>query len=158
MILMVVTWEARGSSGWQPSLVVFKIATLTTYNITIKQCSLTESWTPRNRHQQNTLSCMNDAYVSQQMIPSLVQIMARCLFGAEPLSESMLSHCQSEPQEQTSVKFGSQYNNFPEWENVICKIAAIFLSFIVLINFHFSVWTQCNFSSAAFWNSLLSKM
>ena len=37
--------------------------------------------------------------------PSLVQIMARRLDGAKPLSEPMLEYCYLDPWEQTSIKF-----------------------------------------------------
>ena len=47
----------------------------------------------------------------QWIKPSLIQIMACCLFGAKPLPESVLTYCQLDPGEQTSVKFWSNYNN-----------------------------------------------
>ena len=37
------------------------------------------------------------AYMHHQTRPSLVQIMACCLFGAKPLSESMLDFCKVDP-------------------------------------------------------------
>ena len=40
---------------------------------------------------------------------ALVQIMAYCLFGPKPSSKPMLSNCQLDPYEQTSVKFQSKY-------------------------------------------------
>ena len=36
--------------------------------------------------------------------PALIQVMSRRLFGAEPLPESVLTYCQLDPYEQTSVK------------------------------------------------------
>ena len=44
------------------------------------------------------------AYMHQQSMPSLVQIMACHLDGAKPLSEPMLEYCQLDSWEQTSVK------------------------------------------------------
>ena len=44
--------------------------------------------------------------------PSLVQIVACRLFGAEPLSERMLYYCQLDPQEQISVKLFSKFKYF----------------------------------------------
>ena len=43
---------------------------------------------------------------------ALVQIVARRLFGAKPLSKPMLSYCQLEPWEQTSMKLSSKYKTF----------------------------------------------
>ena len=45
------------------------------------------------------------AYMRQWIGSALVQIMACRLFGAKPLSETMLGYCQLDPKEQTSVKF-----------------------------------------------------
>ena len=39
-------------------------------------------------------SRMNDAYMCQQIMPSLVEIMSCCLYSAKPLSEPMLVYCQ----------------------------------------------------------------
>ena len=50
-------------------------------------------------------SPLSDAYMRQSIGSVLVQIMACRLFGAKPLSEPMLSYCQLDPKEQTSVKF-----------------------------------------------------
>ena len=43
---------------------------------------------------------------------SLVQMMTHRLFGAKPLSEPMLAHCQLDHWEQILVKFKSKWNNF----------------------------------------------
>ena len=43
---------------------------------------------------------------------ALVQIMACRLFHAKPLSKPMLGYCQLDSQEQTSVKFQSNYKTF----------------------------------------------
>ena len=43
---------------------------------------------------------------------ALVQIMACRLFGAKPLSKPMMSYCQLDPREQTSMKFQSKYKTF----------------------------------------------
>ena len=51
----------------------------------------------------------------QKSRPSLVQIMACCLFAVKPLSDTMLGtkmYCQWDHLEQTSVKFHSNYNSF----------------------------------------------
>ena len=42
---------------------------------------------------------------------TLVLIMAWHLPGGKPLPELILTYCQLDPQEQTSVKFKSKYNN-----------------------------------------------
>ena len=47
---------------------------------------------------------------------ALVQIMACHLFGAKPLSDPMLTYCQFDPQEYTSVKFESKYQTFVSWK------------------------------------------
>ena len=57
--------------------------------------------------------------------------MAYRLFGAKPLSETMLVHCQLDTWEQTSVKFDKNkklfiYENASE--NIVCEMAAIFFS------------------------------
>ena len=44
-------------------------------------------------------------YMHQSIRSALVQIMACHLYGAKPLSKQMLGHFQSDPQEQTSIKF-----------------------------------------------------
>ena len=54
----------------------------------------------------------SDAYICGQPRQSLVQIMACRLFGAKPLYEPMLSYCQLNPLEQTSVKFESKFKHF----------------------------------------------
>ena len=43
---------------------------------------------------------------------SLVQVMACCLFGAKPLPEPALAHCQLHSWEQISVKFESKFYHF----------------------------------------------
>ena len=63
---------------------------------------------------------LRDAYMHHQMRPSLVQIMACRLFGAQPLSEPMLDYCQLDPCEHKSVKFKSKYNNF-HWRKCISE-------------------------------------
>ena len=51
-------------------------------------------------------------YVRQWIWSALVQIMACRLFGDKPLSKPMLSYCQLDPYEQTSLKFQSKYTHF----------------------------------------------
>ena len=48
----------------------------------------------------------------QSIGSALVQIMACRLFGAKPLSKSMLHYCQMDPSEQTTVKFSSKFQIF----------------------------------------------
>ena len=55
---------------------------------------------------------LGDTYMQPYMQPSLVQIMACCLFGTKPLSEPMLAFCELDPWEQTSVKFSMKFKNF----------------------------------------------
>ena len=50
---------------------------------------------------------------------------------AKPLSEPLLTYCQLDIEELKSVKFGLNFENFVQenvFENVLCKIAAIFVS------------------------------
>ena len=59
--------------------------------------------------------------------PSLVQIMACRLVGAEPLSESVLKYFLLNPQEQISVQFNqNSYIFIPEnaIENVVCNFVS----------------------------------
>ena len=53
--------------------------------------------------------------------------MACRLDGAKPLSQPMLEYCQSDPQEQTSMKFQSEFKHFQEnvLQNVVCEMASI---------------------------------
>ena len=70
----------------------------------------------------------SDAYMPQWTGSALVQVMACHLFGAKPLPELMLTHCQLDPQEQISVKFESKYEHSIEEnaiEHVVCKMSAI---------------------------------
>ena len=43
-------------------------------------------------------------YMRQWTLSALVQIMACCLIGAEPLPEPMLTYCWLDPKEQTLVE------------------------------------------------------
>ena len=52
-----------------------------------------------------------DPYMQHQTWSSIILIMARCLFGAKPLPEPLLS-VNWIIWEQISMKFVSQYNNF----------------------------------------------
>ena len=52
------------------------------------------------------------AYMRQSNGSALVQITACRLFGDKPLSKPMLGYCQSDPEDQTSVKFLSKYKTF----------------------------------------------
>ena len=54
----------------------------------------------------------NAAYMRQQTGSALVQVMACRLFGAKPLPERMLTYCQLDSWEQTSVKMSSKQNTF----------------------------------------------
>ena len=54
--------------------------------------------------------------------------MVRRLFSAKPLHEPMLTYCQLEPEEQTSMKFELKYKLFIHentFENAVCEFAAI---------------------------------
>ena len=58
-------------------------------------------------------------------MPSLVHTMAYPLFGAKPLSESMLAFCQPHLWKQILVKLELKYNSFDSNkcdENVYLKI------------------------------------
>ena len=67
------------------------------------------------------------AYMRPWAGSTLVQVMACRLFGAKPLPEPMLTFCQLDPQEQTSVKFES--TKFPTgeiaFEKVVYEMVAI---------------------------------
>ena len=52
------------------------------------------------------------AYKHQWIGSALVQIMACRLLGAKPLSKPMVTYCQLDLREQTSVKFESKYKTF----------------------------------------------
>ena len=55
-----------------------------------------------------------------------VQVMACRLFGTKPLPDPMLTSCQLDPYEQTSVKFGSNSKLFIHaFENIVCDLAVI---------------------------------
>ena len=51
-------------------------------------------------------------YMHQWSEPSLVQVMACCLFDAKPLPERMIAYCQLDSWEQISVKFESEFYHF----------------------------------------------
>ena len=54
----------------------------------------------------------SDAYMRQQTIPSLVQIMACRLFGDKPLSEPMIVYCQMESNGNISMTFYLKFKCF----------------------------------------------
>ena len=56
-------------------------------------------------------SPLSAAYMRQWTASALVQVIACRLFGAKPLPEPMLPHCQLDHWEQTSVKFESKYKS-----------------------------------------------
>ena len=60
----------------------------------------------------SNLLSRSDAYMHQQTRPSLVQIMACCLFGTKPLPEPMITYFQLDLLEQTSVIFLVEYTDF----------------------------------------------
>ena len=49
---------------------------------------------------------------------AMVQVMACPLFGVKPLPEPMLTYCQLDPKEQTSVKFESKYKIFRSRQSI----------------------------------------
>ena len=56
-----------------------------------------------------TTETLGAAYMRQWIRSILVQIMARCLFGAKPLSKPMMGYCQLDLKEHTSVKLQWKY-------------------------------------------------
>ena len=58
-----------------------------------------------------SFQCVN-SYKPMWNEPSSVQIIACRLLSAKPSSEPMLVYCQSQPLEQTSVKFSSESKDF----------------------------------------------
>ena len=68
------------------------------------------------------------AYMCLWIGSALVQIIAWRLFGAKPLSKSMLGYCELDPYEQTSVNFQSKYKTFHSRKRIlkiVCEMAAI---------------------------------
>ena len=61
---------------------------------------------------------LSAAYVRQRTGSALIQAKACRLFGAKPLPETLLTYCQSDSKEQTSVKL--KYKNF-HYENAFEK-------------------------------------
>ena len=55
-------------------------------------------------------------YMRQWTGSVLLKVMACRLLGAKPLPQPMLTHCQSDPLKQTSVKFESKYKTFDWWK------------------------------------------
>ena len=68
------------------------------------------------------------AYMRRWTGPAFVQVMACHLFGAKPLVKQVLTYGQLDPWEQTLVKFESKYKSENSFQNVVCGMAAIFLS------------------------------
>ena len=68
------------------------------------------------------------ARMRQQIRPSLVQITACLLIGANQLSELMLVYCQMGPWEHIQVKFESKCNNFRPLKciSVVCKMSLFY--------------------------------
>ena len=65
----------------------------------------------------------SDAYRHEQNIPSLVQIVACRLFGDNPLSEPMMTYCQLDPEEYSSIKSYLQFRSFYSWKCIgICRL------------------------------------
>ena len=54
----------------------------------------------------------SNAYMRQQNIPSLVQILACWLIGAKPLSEPMLPYGQLGPEKNITVEFYLEFKSF----------------------------------------------
>ena len=52
-------------------------------------------------------------YVSVTTGLALVHVMVSCLFGAKQLPEPMLTYYKLAPEEQTSIKLESKYENYP---------------------------------------------
>ena len=70
------------------------------------------------------------AYIRQENRPALVQLMACRPLGAKPLPEPVLTCCQLDHWEITSLKFQSTYKTFIHentFQNVVSEMAAIWL-------------------------------
>ena len=64
-----------------------------------------------------------DAYMRQYNIPTLLQMMACRLFGAKPLSESLLPYCQRDRKEHISVKICLEFKSFHSWKYTLkCRL------------------------------------
>ena len=85
----------------------------------------------------DTYTCMH-----HYNIPTLLQIMACCLFGNKLLSEPMLPYCQLDPKDHISVKFYLKvFIQENALENVVCKMWSFCLGLNVLS--HWTVVPNC---------------
>ena len=67
--------------------------------------------------------------MSQWIRSALVQIMACRLYSTKPLSEPTLEYCQSDPEEQTPVKFFVKIQTFSFTKIIHLKMSAKWQSF-----------------------------
>ena len=71
------------------------------------------------------LTHRGDAYMRNWTGSTLVQVMACRLLGAKPLPEPVVTYCQLDPQEQTSVNFFNRNPNIfideNTFENAVCN-------------------------------------
>ena len=69
------------------------------------------------------------AYMLQCSASALFQVMACRLFGAKPLPEPVLAHCQLDSWELLSVKFEFEFYHFQEnkFETVVCPNGSHFV-------------------------------
>ena len=78
------------------------------------------------------------AYMRQQIIPSLVQIIACRLFGDNPFNEPMIVYCQINCKEHIWMKFYLKYKSFLSrkcaWKCHLPKWRSYFAAAICLVN------------------------
>ena len=78
----------------------------------------TQTQRKRNQYAFINSSPHNATYMLQWIWSALVQVMACRLFDTKPLPEPILTFCQLDAQEQTSVKFESKCKTFHSWKFV----------------------------------------
>ena len=94
----------------------------------------------------------SDAYMHQQTKPPLIQIMARHLFSAKPLSEPMLIYCQLVPSEINFSETSMEIKTFSFKKMHLKMLSGKWRSFCLTLKLvksshcnSFEVWTPINF-------------
>ena len=72
-----------------------------------------------------------DTFKCRYCIPSLVQIIAFCLFVAKPCSGLTLVYCYLGPSDWIAMTFELNYNSFLRKRNSVLKMATILSEFII---------------------------
>ena len=103
-----------------------------------------------------------DAYMRQEIIPPLFQIMASHLFGAKPLSESMLLYCQLDPNEHISVKFYLKFKSFHSrkctWKcHLRNDISFVLMAFVLMAFNTTTYYAGAHISCYNHWSNLMER-